>query len=575
MKTVPHIPENAPFSREQRSWLNGYLAGMYSVAAVDGVPGGMAGVETAAPPTPVTILYGSQTGTAEGVAREAADRLEQTGCLPTVFDMDDYEATSLADEGHLLVVCSTYGDGEMPDNAQAFWTALSAEDAPRLEEMNFSVLALGDTSYETYCTAGKEIDARLEALGATRLHDRIDCDVDFEEPFEVWIAGVTDRIGSSNGSSDKNVKGTDSLTETNDKPTWTKKNPYPAKLKINRLLSADGSSKETRHYEIDLGDSGITYTVGDALQVQPVNCPELVTSIIKVLGVEDASAFRETLTVGKEICTPSKDFLAAVVERLGDETLAEKVSDADFLYGKTVIDFLEDFPGVVFGAEEFLDLLRPLQPRAYSISSSLAAHPGEVHLTIASVRFKSNGRSKKGVCSCFLADRAEDTDVLVWVHANKAFAVPADADVPMIMVGPGTGIAPFRAFLEERAVTKSGGKNWLLFGDRNEASDFLYRDELEVWKEGGLLNRLDLAWSRDQEEKIYVQDRMRESGAELYAWLEDGAYFFVCGDAYRMAKDVDKALLEIVAEHGGMSEPEAEAYIAALRKAKRYVRDVY
>lgn len=577
---APFIPDNAPFSTDQRAWLNGYLAGMFSRQPVDmGAGLGMGEAPDAAPPKQVSVVFGSQTGTAEGVARESADRLGSIGCKPTVFDMDDYDVSKLADEEHLLVICSTYGDGEMPDNAQAFWDALSADDAPTLSKTQFTVLALGDTNYETFCTAGAMIDERLEALGGTRMHPRIDCDVDFEEPFEVWMSGVNTALAAS---SEATPAAPTKAADTG----WGKKNPYPAKLSVNRRLSHDDSSKETRHYEILLGDSGIEYQVGDALQVIPTNDPALVDAICAALQTDGAeevicadgqlAPLREALLNSYEIQTPSKDFLAAIVERSGDPQLAGCIADEAYMYGRDLLDFLQEYSACSFSADEFVVLLKKLQPRAYSISSSLAKHPGEVHLTIASVRYEANARAKAGVCSCFLADRvADDTPVHIYVHANKAFSVPADPSAPMIMVGPGTGVAPFRAFLEEREATKAPGKNWLFFGDRNAATDFLYEDELEAMQESGVLNRLDLAFSRDQDEKIYVQDRMREAGSELFAWLEEGGYFFVCGDAYRMAKDVDAALHAVIAEHGSLSEDEAAAYVSKLKKEKRYVRDVY
>jgi len=556
---VPYLPETAPFSSAQRQWLNGYLAGMFSGAVLDPALIGAGAPASGQPALTVTILYGSQTGTAEGIARETGERLEQAGCKPVVADMDEYDASALAAEGHLLVICSTYGDGEMPDNAQGFWDILASEEAPRLESTRFSVLALGDSSYETYCTAGKDLDNRLEALGAQRLHDRIDCDVDFEEPFEQWLSGV---LGELSNGTDNNTTNVAKAAE----PGWGKKNPFMASLSENRPVTASASSKEIRHFVFDLADSGITYEAGDALHVVPLNDPEYVEAVLDRLGcngdepVDSGRTLRDALVSEFEIRMPSRDFIDAVAARVDDPELAGSLKDADFLYGKDTLDLLAMVPGG-FSFTDFVGMLKGLQSRAYSISSCQDRHPNEVHLTVASVRYgESGGRSKQGVCSCFLADRIdEDTRIGVWIKPNKNFRVPADPATAMIMVGPGTGIAPFLGFLQRREAIKAPGKNWLLFGDRNAATDFIF----------------DLAFSRDQAEKIYVQDRMRESGAELFAWLESGASFYVCGDAYRMAKDVDLALHEIIASHGGLSEEDAKAYVARLKKEKRYLRDVY
>jgi len=585
---VPYLPETAPFTGAQRQWLNGYFAGMFSGAVLDPASIGAADGASASAQSAltVTILYGSQTGTAEGIARETGDRLEQAGCKPVVADMDEYDASALAAEENLLVICSTYGDGEMPDNAQGFWDILASEEAPRLDSTRFSVLALGDSSYETYCTAGKDLDARLEALGAQRLHDRIDCDVDFEEPFEQWLSGVL--VEFTNGTDNKNLPATTAPAAT--ESAWGKKNPFMAALPENRLVTAPDSSKEIRHVVFDLADSGITYETGDALHVLPLNDPGYVDALLQVLGctgdevidgdatgsADGMATLRGALLSEFEIRMPSRDLIDAVVERLNNAELAASLKDADFMYGKDTLDLLSMVPGG-FAYPEFVGLLKRLQSRAYSISSSQDRYPREVHLTVASVRYgEADVRSKEGVCSCFLADRTDaDSRVGIWIKPNKNFRVPTDPASPMIMVGPGTGIAPFLGFLQHREATAAPGNNWLLFGDRNAATDFIYREELEAWFESGLLTRLDLAFSRDQAEKIYVQDRMRDSAGKLFAWLESGASFYVCGDAYRMAKDVDRALHEIIESEGGLSEKDAKAYVARLKKEKRYLRDVY
>jgi sulfite reductase (NADPH) flavoprotein alpha-component len=458
---------------------------------------------------------------------------------------------------------------------------------PRLEKLQYSVLALGDTSYDLFCKAGKDWDERLAELGAKRIYDRTDCDVDFEEPAEAWIKAVIPFM--SGGNTTATVVETE--TTASEKSQYNRKNPFPGKMLVNRLVTAPSSSKETRHYEISIAGSGMSYEAGDALCVVPTNCPALVKDILQAIGCNgdedepvngEFTSLYEALRTQFEIKTPSKELVEEIASRSGNKELnailesGDKDKLADYLWGRDTLDLLRQNPGCEFSAAEFIALLKPLQHRAYSISSSGKKYPDTVHLTVASVRYESFGRQHKGVCSTFLADLVdENTEVRCFFTPNKVFRVPDDNSLPMIMVGPGTGLAPFRAFLQEREYRGATGKNWLFFGDRNAATDFMYRDEIEAMQANGLLTRLDLAFSRDQAEKIYVQDRMREHGAELFAWLEEGSYFFVCGDAYRMAKDVDKALHDVIAEHGKMSEQQAIDYVNQLKKDKRYVRDVY
>jgi sulfite reductase (NADPH) flavoprotein alpha-component len=373
------------------------------------------------------------------------------------------------------------------------------------------------------------------------------------------------------------------------KSLWNRKNPYPEVLKVNSLLSGKSSAKEIRHYEFDLADSGITYETGDALNVMPVNDKGLVAKLLKRLAVSGEVIVKgqdrtlsELLTYQFEISTPSRNLIATVEEKAKDEMFShvlkhgDKEALADFLWGKDTLDLLNINPQVSFSAETFLTLLKPLQHRAYSISSSPNKHAGSVHLTVASVRWQSNDRDHLGVCSTFLADRVDDKGTAgVFVSPNKAFRIPADDEAPMIMVGPGTGVAPFRAFLEEREFRKASGKNWLFFGDQTRASDFIYQEQLLEMEENGLLTRFDTAFSRDQEEKVYVQNKMHDNATELFRWLENGAYFYVCGDATRMAKDVDRALCDIVAAQGNMAADKATDYINNLKREKRYLRDVY
>ncbi|WP_442498769.1 sulfite reductase subunit alpha [Methylobacter sp. sgz302048] len=581
MKT-PHIPLDAPYSDSQRAWLSGFFAGMHTHMIQS------AGTANQADARIINILYGSQTGNAESIAHDAANVAKTHGLKPLIKSMDEVEISQLASMEYLLIVTSTYGEGEMPDNAQMLWQAVSTDSAPALNNMKFSVLALGDTSYDLFCKAGIDWDRRLAELGATRIYDRTDCDVDFEEPASNWISAVIPHMAEGAASPTVIV---DVEAAHAEKPQYNRKNPFPARMLVNRLLTAESSSKETRHYEISIIGSGLSYEAGDALCVAPTNCPKLVADILTALGCKgdedepvngESIALHEALRTQFEIKLPSKEFIEEIASRSGDQELngilesGDKDKLADYLWGRDILDLLLQFPQVEFSAAEFISLLKPLQHRAYSISSSGKMHPDTVHLTVASVRYESYDRQHKGVCSTFLADLVDDeTEVRVFFTPNKVFRVPDDNSLPMIMVGPGTGIAPFRAFLQEREYRNAPGKNWLFFGDRNSATDFIYREELEAMQQKGLLTRLDLAFSRDQKEKVYVQDRMRENGAELFAWLEQGGYFFVCGDAYHMAKDVDKALHDVIAEHGKMSEQQAIDYVNQLKKDKRYVRDVY
>ncbi len=577
---APFIPQNAPYNDTQRAWLGGFFAGMHSHMLHS------AGSVNQADARTLHILYGTQTGNSESLANDAANAAKKHGLQPVVKSMDEVEIGQLPQMQYLLIITSTYGEGAMPDNAEMLWEAANSDAAPRLDNVNYSVLALGDTSYDLFCQAGIDWDNKLAALGAKRLFDRVDCDVDFETPAEKWLSEVIPLMAE--GASTVAVVDTETPST---KSAFNRKNPFPAKMRVNRIVTALDSSKETRHYEISIDGSGLSYEAGDALCVIPTNCPDLVAQIIKAIGCTGAEdepvngelmKLSDALRTHFEIKLPGKELIEEIASRSGDQELnalllsGDKEKLSDYLWGRDILDLLLQFPGVEFSAAEFLRLLKPLQHRAYSISSSGKKHPDSVHLTVASVRYDAHGRQHKGVCSTYLADLVnEETDVRIFFTPNNNFRVPADDSLPMIMVGPGTGIAPFRAFLQEREFRQAPGKNWLFFGDRNASTDFIYRDEIEAMQANGLLTKLDLAFSRDQAEKIYVQDRMKEHGAELYAWLEQGGYFFVCGDAYRMAKDVDQALHDVIREHGKKTLVEAVEYVNQLKKDKRYVRDVY
>lgn len=585
---LPYIPEDAPFSGDQRQWLAGFLAGLHSRAAL--APTANAAPAADAPAaTPLHILFGTQTGNAETVAEEAAKLARAQGFAPSVMELDAVDMQALTDMRRVIVVISTYGEGEMPDNAGLFWEALSASTAPRLEDLRFGVLALGDTSYDEFCQAGKLIDTRLEQLGATRLVGRVDCDVDFEDPAADWIA-ATLPLANDGGAVPVAAAvnaGTAPLPPA--KSGWSRKTPYAATVVQNHLLSGAKSAKEIRHFAFDLGDSGMTYEAGDALGVMPLNAPDLVQAVLSRLGAEPDTPIAghdaplgQLLTQKFEIMTPSKDLIKAVEARAGHDELSHVIGHGDkealeaFLWGRDALDLLNLNPDLNLDPAEFVSWLKPLQHRAYSISSSPKAHEGEVHLTVAAVRWIYEGRGHKGVASTFLADMAEEgSKAGIFMSPNKSFRVPQDDDAPIIMVGPGTGIAPFRAFLEERRARGAGGDNWLFFGDQHRDSDFIYEDEIGEMSRDGLLTRLDLAFSRDQAEKIYVQTRMRENGRALFGWLQEGGHFYVCGDATRMARDVDAALHDIIRDHGGLSDEGAAEYVSTLKREKRYLRDVY
>jgi len=576
MKTENNT-QNIPFNPAQQAWLSGFFAGMHSHMLQSAGSGDSANARL------IHILYGTQTGNSESVAHDAATMAKAHGLNPSVLSLDEINKDNFIKAEYLILITSTYGEGEMPDNAQMLWDEISADDSLDLSDMKYSVLALGDTSYDLFCKAGIEWDERLEKLGAKRLVERVDCDVDFDEAAESWMSSVIPLMADGAASVTIDTKETATVS------SYNRKNPFPATLTANRLLTSTDSSKETRHYEISITGSGLSYEAGDALNVIPTNCPELVANIVNAIGctgTEDEPVSGELMPLNEalrthfEIKLPSKELLTAIAEHSGDPELNTALADKDalsrYLWGRDTLDLLLQFPSMKFSAAEFIALLKPLQHRAYSISSSGKANPESVHLTIASVRYNSHNRNHKGVCSTYLADIVNDTtEVRCFFSPNKVFRVPENNDLPMIMVGPGTGIAPFRAFLQEREFRQANGLNWLFFGDRNAATDYIYQDEMTAMQTSGLLNRLDLAFSRDQEEKIYVQDRMREKGAELFAQLEQGGYFFVCGDAYRMAKDVDKALHDVIATHGNLSADQAADYVNQMKKEKRYVRDVY
>lgn len=591
--SVPYIPENAPFSPAQRAWLNGFLAGLFSARAPAG-----AGAAPALPPAKVkvAVLFGSETGNAEALAKRVAKTATQKGFECKPMGLDKVSAGDLAGERFALILTSTFGEGDPPENAKAFHAALHSDAQPRLEKLSYSVLALGDKNYEHFCKCGADFDTRLAGLGAKRLYERGDCDVDYEEAFTNWVTGVFGvleteaKLSPSAPTTPTLSSATPAVGEPAPAQPYSKQNPFPARLLTNRKLTAESSGKETRHYELSLAGSGLSYEVGDALGVFPTNCPAVVDNLLHALnrdGEEAVAApdggevsLRTALLRYYDITKVPAQLLKHVAEHSSDKTLRDllapeaKEALKHYLYGREIIDLLVDFPSVGFTPAEFVSHLRKLGPRLYSISSSLKAFPEQVHLTVASVRYEAFGRSRKGVCSTFLADRVTST-APVFVQVSHGFRLPKNGDVPIIMVGPGTGVAPFRAFLHDRRAMGAKGRNWLFFGEQRSATDFFYREELEEMQEQGHLTTLTTAFSRDQAEKIYVQHRMAEQGAALWAWLQEGGHFYVCGDGSRMAKDVDAALHSAIKKHGGMTSEAAAQYVKQLKADKRYQRDVY
>jgi len=576
MASLIQIPDDAPFTPEQRAWLGDFLAKLLA--------GGTA-TPAAGPTVPVTLLFGSQTGNAESLAKKFIKLLKKSGFEPEIHDLAAYDRSRITKEKNLLVITSTYGDGEPPDNAADFYNWILSDSAPRLDGINFSVLALGDTSYPDFCKCGIDFDTRFESLGATRVFKRIDSDVDTDAPFAEWTAGVMAALAPSIAV----AKAGPAVVETED-TGYSKNNPFPSPVLRNINLNGPGE-KQTHHVELSLDGSGLEYEVGDALGVIPTNIPEVVDEIIANLPFKASDVpipsggeapLRDALIHHYDIGTINKSLIQKWQQRSGSPFLRslvegdDKKAWDDFCWGRDLIDLVIDHPADFSDAEEFVSILKKLQPRLYSIASSPRAHPGEVHLCVGIVRYTSHGRKRGGICSTYLSDRLDaNSRPRSFVHVNKGFRLPENPDTPLIMVGPGTGIAPFRAFLEDRKVTGAKGRNWLFFGNPHRATDYLYQSEIEAFQADGTLAKLDLAWSRDQKEKLYVQHLMLKQAAELWAWLQDGAAFYVCGDASRMAKDVDAALLQIAREQGKLSDEDAATWISQLKKDKRYQRDVY
>jgi sulfite reductase (NADPH) flavoprotein alpha-component len=585
----------AALSAEELLWVSGYLAGITrQLRQPVAVP-----ALVAPSAHPITILYGSQTGHSAELAKHMEKLAQQNGLTARAVDMAEFRPQELKQVRRLALLASTYGDGQPPDSAASFYEFLHSRKAPRLEGVKFAVLGLGDSTYVSFCQTGKDFDSRLEALGAERIRERAVCDVDYKAEATAWIEAVLGIFSQEiQGAAESSatlrslaVGGSTVLTTQAGSELIDSEHPFPAPILDSIVLNGRGSDKETRHIELSLEGSGLVYEPGDSLGVVAENDPAVVTELIEALRLKPEEPVPDgtgdvplatALARHYEITTITPRFVERYAEVVDATQLRNLVRPENrtalfaYLYGRHIIDLVEEFPGGGLDSKTFVSMLRRLQPRLYSLASSQAAYPEEAHLTVAIVRYQNNRRIHKGVASSYLAERRSiDDTVLVYRERSEHFRLPANGASPIIMVGAGTGIAPFRAFLQEREAAGSTGRNWIFFGDRHFRTDFLYQLEWQRLLKDGKLSRMDVAFSRDQENKIYVQHRLLEQGKEVYAWLEDGATLYVCGDANRMAPDVHEALLAIVAREGGMSHEQADEYIKRLQHEKRYQRDVY
>lgn len=619
---------NSPFTEEQaellnrllptltegqRIWLGGYLAaqGFASASAAGTVtvssapaaalpaaaPAEALAIAPAAAPIviskDVTVLFGSQSGNSSGLSKKLAKKLEENGFQVTLSSMSDFKTNGLKKLQNLLIIVSTHGEGEPPDNAISFHEFMHSKRAPKLEGLAFSVLGLGDTSYEFFCQTAKDFDKRLEELGGRRIVDRVDCDVDYDDPARQWVDRVLQALQGGAASAPVAAPVSAGAPAADAESEYSRSNPFQAEVLENLNLNGRGSDRETRHVEISLEGSSLQYEPGDSLGVYPQNDPGLVDELIAAMGWSgdesvpagkdgERKPLRDALRHYYEITVLTKPLLEQVAKLAAGSALGGLLEAGReqelraYVAGRDVLDLVSDYALKGIPAGEFVAVLRKLPARLYSIASSPKAHPDEVHLTVRAVRYEHLGRPRGGVCSVHLAERVQPGDTLpVFIQSNPNFKLPADADAPIIMIGPGTGVAPFRAFLEEREETGAQGKSWLFYGDQHFATDFLYQIEWQRWLKDGVLSRLDVAFSRDTDQKVYVQHRMLEHSKELYAWLQEGAYVYVCGDEKKMAHDVQGALSAILQQEGGLTPEAAADYLSSLQQQKRYQRDVY
>lgn len=580
---------------EQQTWLSGYLTANQQAVANGSAPTPQVAEYVlnnepqANSDRHITILYGSETGNAQGLGEIFADRLVEHNYTVKLSSMDDFKPKDLKKVEDLFVISSTHGEGDPPDNALSFHEFLHGRKAPKLEGVRFSVLALGDESYEFFCQTGKDFDKRLEELGGERIIDRQDCDIDYDDLAEKWMNANIEKLNSSSGIQQQTVTSTETVASAKEK-RYSKVNPYRAEVLENINLNGRGSNKEVRHVELLLDNYGEEYEPGDCLVVIPENDPEIVTLLIDTLKFDeteeiainedgDTLPLRKALTEHFEITKLTKPLLQKAADLIGNTQLSEKVQDADWVHtyidGRDLVDLFTDFPSETFKAENLHQLLRKLPPREYSIASSYKANPDEVHITVGAVRYHAHGRDRSGVCSVQLAERVQPGDTIpIYLKKNPNFKFPTD-ETPVIMIGPGTGVAPFRAYMQEREELGLESKTWLFFGEQHFTTDFLYQTEWQEWLKDDVLTKLDLAFSRDTDEKVYVQHRIAEHSATFYEWLMNGAALYVCGDEKQMAKDVHQTIRYVLEQEGGMSETEAEAYLTEMKKEKRYQRDVY
>lgn len=572
------------FTPTQLAWVSGYFWGVLNQQSGTAVAAPAPAAEV---PT-ITLISASQTGNARRVAEALRDDLLAAKLNVKLVNAGDYKFKQIAAEKLLVVVTSTQGEGEPPEEAVALHKFLFSKKAPKLDGTAFAVFGLGDTSYEFFCQSGKDFDNKLAELGAERLLDRVDADVEYQAAAAEWRARVVEALKARAPVAAPAQLATSGAVNDIHTSPYTKEAPLTATLSVNQKITGRNSEKDVRHIEIDLGDSGLRYQPGDALGVWYQNDPQLVKELVELLwlkGDEPVTVEGKTLPLSEalqwhfELTVNTATIVENYAALTRSESLLPLVGDKaqlqQYAAATPIVDMVRFSPAQL-DAEALIGLLRPLTPRLYSIASSQAEVESEVHVTVGVVRYEIEGRARAGGASSFLADRVEeDGEVRVFIEHNDNFRLPANPETPVIMIGPGTGIAPFRAFMQQRAADGAQGKNWLFFGNPHFTEDFLYQVEWQSYVKEGLLTRIDLAWSRDQQQKIYVQDKLREQGAELWRWINDGAHIYVCGDANRMAKDVENTLLEVIAEYGAMDAEVADEFLSELRVERRYQRDVY
>ncbi|MBB4832151.1 sulfite reductase (NADPH) flavoprotein alpha-component [Staphylococcus hominis] len=590
---------------EQKVWLSGYLvANQQLTSGTSETQGSQIGAVSKDTETmlqqneptiqpkkrAITLLYGSETGNAQGLAEIFEERLSNIGHNVTLKAMDEFKPKNLKNVEDLFIITSTQGEGDPPDNAAELHEFIHGRKAPKLEGVRFSVLALGDQTYEFFCQTGRDFDKKLEELGAERLYERVDCDVDYEEDAEKWMANVINTIDSAPEGTQSEQVVSESIKSAKEKK-YSKANPYQAEVLENINLNGRGSNKETRHIEFLLDNFGEEYEVGDCLVVLPQNDPALVELLISTLGWDpgdqiqisedgDTISLEEALTSYFEITKLTRPLLQNAAAYFDNETLEDKVQDSEwiqnYIEGRDFIDLLNDFPPEELEPEDVYQILRKLPPREYSISSSYQSLPDEVHITVGAVRYNTHGRDRSGVCSVQFAERIQPGDTVpIYLKRNPNFKFPKDGETPVIMIGPGTGIAPFRAHMQEREEYGYKGNTWLFFGDQHFTTDFLYQTEWQEWLNDGVLEKMNVAFSRDTDQKVYVQHRIAEHSKEFNEWLEKGASIYICGDEKNMAKDVHQAIRNVLVKERNLTEEEAESYLKQMKKDKRYQRDVY